>query len=72
MIRIQFNDSPKFLDAHFCIEDDIVTLIGEKVVPNTSGFKTYHLNGAFLGDYSDFTEVVEAETKGIVKFGRHA
>lgn len=70
MIRIQFNNSKSMLTANFTlISDDVVQLAGEKIKPNKSGFKAYRLNGIFLGDYSDFTEIIKEE-EGCVQFGR--
>lgn len=69
MIRVQFNDSKKMINANFALDNDTVVLSGDKVKPDTSGFKTYQLNGAFLGDYSEYTTVAE-EGNGYVKFKR--
>ena len=69
MIRVQFNDSPKMINANFSSANDEITLAGDKVKPDTSGFKTYQLNGSFLGDYSEYKTIVEVG-KGYVKFKR--
>lgn len=49
------------------ISDRVVQLTGKKVLKNTSGFKVYRLNGDFLGDYSEYTEIV-AEVKDGFQF----
>jgi len=70
MIRIQFNNSKSMLTAEFeMISDKVVQLKGEKIKANKSGFKVYRLNGSFLGDYSDYTNIIRAE-EGCVQFGK--
>lgn len=51
------------------ISANVVQITGKKVLKNTSGFKVYRLNGDFLGDYSDYTEIV-AEVKDGFQFGK--
>ena len=36
----------------------LCSLQEKKVLRDTSGFKVYRLNGDFLGDYSDYKEIV--------------
>lgn len=70
MIRVQFNDSQSMQQVEFkTISQDIVQLTGKKVPKNRSGFKVYQLNGDFLGDYSDFTEIVGEIPNGLM-FGK--
>ena len=69
MIRIQFNNSKAMYPVNFkTISSDIVELTGKKVPRNTSGFKAHRLNGDFLGDYSDYTEIVGKVENGL-QFG---
>lgn len=70
MLRVQFNDSLSMQAVDFkTISDSVVQLTGEKVPENTSGFKVYRLNGEFLGDYSDYTNIV-AEVKNGFQYGK--
>lgn len=70
MIRVQFNNSKSMLTADFtALTEEVVQLKGEKIKPNDSGFKVYRLNGNFLGDYSEYTKIVQQE-EGCVQFGR--
>ena len=72
MIRIQFNNQLLMHNADFKgISESVVQLTGENIPRNTSGFIAYHLNGDFLGDYSDFT-VIFAEIEGGYQFARDA
>lgn len=58
------------IEADFkMVSEDVVQLTGKKVKPNTSGFKTYRLNGVLLGDYSDYTKIIKEE-EGCVQFGK--
>lgn len=68
MLRIKFNDGNFSCNAEFSQKDGIVQLLG-KVPKNTSGFKVFRLNGNFLGDYSDYTEIV-AELENGLRFGK--
>ncbi len=70
MIRVQFNNSKSMYQADFkSISPDTVQLTGKKIPRITTGFKVYRLNGEFLGDYSDYTEIV-GEVKNGLQFGR--
>lgn len=70
MIRVQFNGSHSMKQADFkMIDANTVELTGEKIKPETTGFKTYRLNGSFLGDYSDYTKIV-GEVKNGYLFGK--
>lgn len=70
MIRIQFNGSLSMKQADFrMIDSNTVELKGEKIKPETTGFKAYRLNGEFLGDYSDYTKIV-GETENGFLFGK--
>lgn len=70
MLRVQFNDSKVMIEAEFKILSAyIVQLTGPKVEANTSGFTTYRLNGDFLGDYSEYTNVIKEE-EGSVQLGK--
>lgn len=70
MIRIQFNNSNSMYPVNFkTISPGIVELTGKKVPRNTSGFKAHRLNGDFLGDYSDYTEIV-GEVENGLQFGK--
>lgn len=71
MLRVRFNDSKSMIEADFkMISEDVVQLTGKKVKPNTSGFKTYRLNGVMLGDYSEYTKIV-AEVENGLQFGKN-
>lgn len=70
MLRVQFNDKKSMQQVEFkTISPTVVQLTGKKVLRDTSSFKMYRLNGEFLGDYSDYTEIV-AEVKNGLQFGR--
>jgi hypothetical protein len=70
MIRVQFNDKNTMQQVEFkTISQTVVQLTGKKVLRDTSGFKMYRLNGAFLGDYSDYTEIVK-EVKDGLQYGK--
>lgn len=70
MLRIQFNNSKSMYQAEFTrISSDVIQLTGKKIPRNTSGFKVHRLNGAFLGDYTDYTEIVGVVENGL-QFGR--
>lgn len=70
MIRVQFNGSPARKEADFrMVDSSTVELTGDKIKPETTGFKTYRLNGEFLGDYSDYTQIV-GEVKNGYLFGK--
>lgn len=70
MLRVQFNDQKTMQNVEFKqISPSVVQLTGQKVLRNTSGFKMYRLNGDFLGDYSEYTEIVAKVENGL-QFGR--
>lgn len=70
MLRVQFNNAKSMCQADFkMISPSIVQLTGKKIPRNTNGFKVYRLNGDFLGDYSEYTEIVGEVEKGL-QFGR--
>lgn len=70
MIRIQFNGSLSMKQADFrMVDENTVELTGDKIKPETTGFKAYRLNGEFLGDYSDYTKIVGETEKGFL-FGK--
>lgn len=70
MIRVQFNGSHSMKQADFrMIDSNTVELTGDKIKPETTGFKAYRLNVEFLGDYSDYTEI-KAEVKNGYHFGK--
>jgi hypothetical protein len=70
MIRVQFNGDNSVLRADFkIISPSVVQLTGEKIPRSEAGFKTYRLNGDFLGDYSEYTKIV-AEVDGGFRFGK--
>jgi len=70
MIRVQFNGSPARKEAEFrMVDSSTVELKGDKIKPETTGFKTYRLNGEFLGDYSDYTKIVGEVENGFL-FGK--
>ena len=70
MIRVQFNKSNSMYQVDFkTISPSVVQLTGKKVPKNQNGFKAYRLNGDFLGDYSEYTEIV-AEVKDGFQFGK--
>lgn len=70
MIRVQFNGNKSMQQADFkTISSSVVQLTGKKIPRNTNGFKVYRLNGDFLGDYSDYTNIVK-EVEGGYQFGK--
>ncbi len=70
MIRVQFNDKKSMQQVDFkIISSTVVQLVGKNIPKSTNGFKTYRLNGNFLGDYSDYTEIV-AEIESGLQFGK--
>lgn len=72
MLRVKFNDKASMQDVNFeIVAPDVVQLTGKNVLRDTSGFKMYRLNGDFLGDYSDYTEIV-GEVKNGLCFGKSA
>ena len=69
MLRVKFNNSEAAYNVDFFqMPNDIIQLIGD-IPKNTSGFKVYRLNDSFLGDYSEYTEIV-AETEYGLQFGK--
>ena len=72
MLRVQFNDKKSMYQVDFkTISPTVVQLTGDKVPKDTSGFKMHRLNGDFLGDYSEYTEIV-AEVENGLQFGKKA
>lgn len=72
MLRVQFNDKKSMQQVNFkTVSPSVVQLTGKKVPKDTSGFKMYRLNGEFLGDYSEYTEIV-AEVENGLQFGKNA
>lgn len=70
MLRVQFNDKKSMQQVDFkTISPSVVQLTGKKVLRDTSGFKMYRLNGDFLGDYSEYTEIV-AEVENGLQYGK--
>lgn len=69
MLRVQFNNHQSRYVVDFQKSNDVISLTGEKVPKNKSGFKLYRMNGEFLGDYSEYTEIV-AELENGVQFGK--
>ena len=70
MIRVQFNDKKSMQQVDFkTISPNVVQLTGKKVYKDTSGFKAYRMNGDFLGDYSEYTEIVATVENGF-QFGK--
>lgn len=70
MLRVQFNNSKSRIQADFkTISPGIVQLTGKNIPRNTTGFKVHRLNGDFLGDYSDYTEIVKEVENGL-QFGK--
>ena len=72
MLRVQFNDKKSVQEVEFKnVSDSVVQLTGKKVPKSTKGFKMYRLNGALLGDYSEYTELV-AEVENGLQYGKKA
>lgn len=70
MLRVQFNNDKRMYTADFKnISPSIVQLTGKNIPRNTTGFKVHRLNGDFLGDYSDYTEIVKEVENGL-QFGK--
>ena len=69
MVRVQFKGDNRMYTAEFkSISSNVVQLTGN-IPRNTSGFRVHRLNGDFLGDYSDYTEIV-GEVKNGLQFGK--
>ena len=64
MLIMKFNNNDAVYNVGFSQEGDIVQLTGE-IPQNTSGFKVYRLNNYFLGDYSEYTEIVAVLENGL-------
>lgn len=65
MIKVKFNDSSEYREVSFLTSGShIITLLGD-VPENTSGFRTYRMNGDFLGDLSGYTTVYQVFDGGI-------
>ena len=59
MLRVQFNGNVTRQNVEFSrITSNVVQLTGENVPRKTEGFMMFLLNGDFLGDYSEYTEIV--------------
>jgi hypothetical protein len=70
MLRVKFNGKNSMQEVEFKkISDSVVQLTGKKVPKSTKGFKMYRLNGALLGDYSEYTEIV-AEVENGLQYGK--
>lgn len=70
MIRVQFNGSLLTKQVEFrMVDENTVELTGKNIMPETTGFKAYRLNGKFLGDYSDYTKIVGEVENGFL-FGK--
>ena len=72
MIRVQFNGDNVMYAADFQVASGTVQLTGKEIPRNTAGFKVYRLNGEFLGDYSDYTEIVREIENGLQFSLRHS
>ena len=69
MIRVQFNGDNAMYTADFRnVSPNTVQLTGN-IPRKTSGFKVHRLNGDFLGDYSEYTEIV-GEVENGLQFGK--
>ena len=69
MIRVQFKGDNQMYTAEFkSISSNVVQLTGN-IPRKTSGFKVHRLNGDFLGDYSEYTEIV-GEVENGLQFGK--
>jgi hypothetical protein len=70
MLRVQFNDKKSMQEVEFKkISDSVVQLTGKNLPKSTKGFKMHRLNGALLGDYSEYTEIV-AEVENGLQYGK--
>ena len=70
MLRVQFNDKKSMQQVDFkTISPSVVQLTGKKVPKSDKGFKVYRMNGDFLGDYSEYTEIV-AEVENGLQYGK--
>lgn len=70
MIRVQFNGTKSMYAVDFkTISPSVIQLTGKKIPKSKKGFKAYRLNGALLGDYSEYTEIV-AEVENGLQFGK--
>lgn len=66
MLRVQFNGQKSMRQVEFkTISADVVQLTGKKIPKCTEGFKVYRTNGDFLGDYSEYTEIVKEVKNGL-------
>ena len=70
ILRVKFNDENAMREVEFeTISSEVVQLTGKKVPRSNAGFKMYRMNGSFLGDYSDYTEIV-AEVENGLQYGK--
>lgn len=70
MLRVQFNGKKSMQQVDFIsISETVVQLTGKKVPYCTDGFKLYRMNGNFLGDYSEYTNII-AEVEGGFQFSK--
>lgn len=70
MIRIQFNDKKSVQQVEFeQISSSVVQVTGENIPRSTKGFKVYRMNGDFLGDYSEYKNIV-ADNGETIQFSK--
>ena len=66
MIKVKFNDLNRIFQVSFSkLNDHVVSLVGPFLPANTSGFKTFRMNGKQLGDWSKFTTIYRVIEGGV-------
>ena len=66
MIKVKFNDLNRIFQVSFSkLNDHVVSLVGPFLPANTSGFKTFRINGKQLGDWSKFTTIYRVIEGGV-------
>ena len=66
MIKVKFNDLNRVFQVSFSkLNDHVVSLVGPFLPANTSGFKTFRINGKQLGDWSKFTTIYRVIEGGV-------
>lgn len=66
MIKVKFNDMNKIFQVSFTkVSDHVVSMVGPFLPADTSGFKTYRMNGRLLGDWSGFTTIYRVIKDGV-------
>lgn len=66
MIRVQFGNKKTMQQTEFkAVAHGVVQLTGKDIPKCTGGFQVFRMNGDFLGDYSEYTEIVATVKNGL-------